>query len=96
MGSFLVCALTVGCQSGSGTGHPEPGCELRKGMTTDELVQCGCVAANAGGASVVSGAGPDGTETLRTITVGTYSCPLGGAGLARVSVINGVADEVSY
>lgn len=96
IGTFLLCMLAVGCQSRSGAGHPGTGCELRKGMTIDELVQCGCVAANAGSASVASGADPDSAETLRTVTVGTYSCPLGGAGLARVSVLNGVADEIAY
>lgn len=84
--------LTMGCSS-SGDKYGSS-CALRKGMSAEALIRCGCFPANSGGGTVlVQGSGPDVGET---ITLVHYLCPRGGGKLNRVAVVNGVVDRVLF
>jgi hypothetical protein len=65
-------------------------------MSTDELARCGCVAADSGASSVVSGNGRRGSGATQVVVIVPYVCPLGKAGIVHVSVINGVVGEILY
>jgi hypothetical protein len=88
--SLAVCLLAA-CQS---SGLPAGAyCEPRRGMTSAELVSCGCEMVDSGGAATRGGpSGPPETA----VTVADYVCPAGGAGLARVSLVDGVVREVFH
>jgi hypothetical protein len=65
-------------------------------MDTDQLALCGCVsAATRSGYHV-----PLATEQERTaaqsVSIVNYMCPLGAGGIAKVVVLNGVAQQVFY
>jgi hypothetical protein len=60
-------------------------------MTVAELMACGCRMTTSGGASVVSRSGAQ-----RAVTVSNLACPIGEAGVAVVSVVDGVAQGISY
>ncbi|WP_462320247.1 hypothetical protein [Halochromatium sp.] len=65
-------------------------------MTTEDLVGCGCRlmdSSNLGSAAIVRA---QSDPMVQTIIVVNYVCPMGDQGLATVSVLNGVADEVFY
>ncbi len=66
-------------------------CKLQVGMTVAELMECGCRMTTSGGASVVSRSGAQ-----RAVTVSNLACPIGEAGVAVVSVVDGVAQGISY
>ncbi len=66
-------------------------CKLQAGMTVAELMACGCRMTTSGGASVVSRSGEQ-----RAVTVSNLACPIGEAGVAVVSVVDGVAQGISY
>ncbi len=60
-------------------------------MPVAELMACGCRMTSSGGASVVGRGGAQ-----RAVTVSNLACPIGEAGVAVVSVVDGVAQGVSY
>lgn len=65
-------------------------------MDTDQLARCGCVSADTRGDYKVP-MSPDSTRgPVTRVTVVNYMCPLGSAGIAKVVVVNGVAEEVLY
>jgi len=61
------------------------------GIGTDQLVDCGCLLNDTG--SLASASMGNGGQRIIIVN---YVCPLGAQGIARVSVINGVADEVTF
>jgi len=65
-------------------------------MTSAELADCGCLLHDTGGLATASGARVAGGTEVQTVIIVNYICPLGKRGVARVSVINGVADAVYY
>jgi len=81
--------LLAACQSNDIPGGAK--CEPKQGMTTAELVACGCEMIDSGGAAMV---GSTSGEPRRAVTVSDYICPLGKAGVGRVSVVDGVVREV--
>ena len=88
---FLVGAL--GCQSRTGN-RPGDSCTLAAGMSTDDLVMCGCMPAyspNEGALMLMSEAQQNNS---RTISIVNYMCPIGPAGVARVVVRNGVSTSI--
>lgn len=90
----LVSFAVSACATVPPSGHADGRCAPRKGMTTDELVRCGCVAAHSDASAIVSRKGARGAEASEVVVIVPYVCPLGKAGIARVSVNNGVVDEV--
>ena len=88
---LLVALLAVGCSSDRARRDI---CPLRKGMTAEELVRCGCVPAGSGGGSVMIGG--RGTGRGETIMMVHYICPRGAGGLSRVEVVNGLLERVIY
>lgn len=65
-------------------------------MDTDQLAACGCVLADRGAFYQPPTADPQTRNDAVTINIVSYMCPLGEAGIARVSVKNGVALQVFY
>ena len=87
---LLAATLINACQS---SGPRGPVCKLHLGMTTTQLMGCGCQMTSSGGAGIVSG-NPGGPG--RAVTVSEFVCPAGKAGLAGVAVVDGVVTEVLY
>lgn len=87
----LVTVLLTGC---SGDLARREVCTLRKGMSAEELIRCGCVPARSGGGSVMIGG--RGASPGATITMVHYICPRGEGGLTRVEVVNGLLERVIY
>ena len=90
----MIAALTASC--GSSPRQPHQYCTLQPGMTTQQLVACGCLLHESGGLASASMALAAGGPDVETIFIVNYICPLGEKGVARVSVTNGVADSVYY
>jgi hypothetical protein len=65
-------------------------------MTTEDLVGCGCRVMDTGNLGSAAIVRSDSSPMVQTIIVVNYVCPMGQQGLATVSVVNGVADEVFY
>jgi hypothetical protein len=66
------------------------------GAGTDRLAACGCRRYDGGGlvtAPVSRTAADDGSQTVIIVN---YLCPLGDAGIAWATVVNGVVDRVEY
>ncbi|RKT43423.1 hypothetical protein [Thiocapsa rosea] len=90
----LICLLGVtGCQS-TATSSRGDTCTFAPGMTTDDLARCGCVAGNSRGDGSVMLMSEEALNNTRTVAIINYMCPLGAAGVARVTVMNGVATTV--
>lgn len=91
----LICVLVAvtGCQSTASSSRGDD-CTFAPGMTTDDLARCGCVAANSRGDGSVMLMSEESLNNTRTIAIVNYMCPLGAAGVARVTVMNGVATTV--
>lgn len=90
----LLCIGLTGCQSASNARLKR--CFPRVGMGTDQLAACGCVLADGAAFYVPPTADPQAPNEAVTINIVSYMCPLGEAGIARVSVKNGVALQVFY
>ncbi|MGB5833793.1 MAG: hypothetical protein WBG92_17635 [Thiohalocapsa sp.] len=90
---ILIPALAA-CASGSQ--QKRDYCLPQPGMTTAQLANCGCRLHDSGGLASASEAWADGERSVQTVIIVNYICPLGEKGIARVSVINGVADRVYY
>ena len=71
-------------------------CFPRVGMSTDQLAACGCVLTDNGAFYEPQTADTQALNEAVTINIVSYMCPLGEAGIARVSVKNGVALQVFY
>ncbi len=92
MGVLCVATIT-GCQSNPGREQRET-CRFAPGMTTDSLALCGCAPAftgNDGSAMLMSEEAQSNTQTIMMVS---YMCPLGSAGVAKVTVVNGVVTGV--
>lgn len=87
----LLWVGLTGCQSVSEKRLKR--CFPSVGMDTDQLAACGCVLTDDG---AFSAADPQALNESVTINIVSYMCPLGEAGIARVSVKNGVALQVFY
>jgi len=86
---LLALTLLAACQSAGIPGGAK--CEPRRGMTTAQLVACDCVMEDSGGAAI---AGATGDAPRKAVTVADFACPVGKAGFAQVSVVDGVVREV--
>lgn len=65
-------------------------------MGTDQLARCGCVSAgNRNDYQVALGSVQE-RNASQAVSIVNYMCPLGSAGIAMVTVVNGVAKEVFY
>lgn len=62
-------------------------------MTTDQLISCGCFTISHHARSNALSQS-DSERSGQSVVIQNYLCPRGGAGLARVMVINGIADDV--
>ncbi|MBK5939659.1 hypothetical protein CCR96_10440 [Halochromatium roseum] len=95
--SWLLLVIIAGVLlDACGSPVAKPRCLPEIGMTTEDLVSCGCRlmdSGNLGSASVVRS---ESSPMVQTIIVVNYVCPMGRQGLATVSVVNGVAGEVFY
>ena len=90
----LICMLAVsGCQSTASSSRGDA-CTFTPGMTTDDLARCGCMASNSRGDGSVMLMSEEALNNTRTVAIINYMCPLGAAGVARVTVMNGVATAV--
>jgi hypothetical protein len=91
--AVLVSAALAGCQSNTSLPRKQT-CDLVPGMSADDLVDCGCIAAitpNDGAMMLMS---EEALSNTRAISIINYMCPLGAAGVAMVVVKNGVAASV--
>jgi hypothetical protein len=92
---LLVLAAVVSMPMGCATDVRRGGdCALRKGMSAETLIRCGCVQARSGGGSVVVDGYGGGSG--RTITIVHYICSRGEGRLDRVEVVNGVVVSKLY
>jgi hypothetical protein len=73
---------------------PKPRCLPKIGMTTTELVACGCRLRDSGNLRAAALVRAQAHPGVQTIIVVNYLCPLGEDGIAMVSVVNGIADQV--
>lgn len=90
----VICMLAVtGCQSTASSSRRDA-CTFAPGMTTDDLARCGCVAGNSRGDGSVMLMSEEALNNTRTVAIINYMCPLGAAGVARVTVMNGIATTV--
>ncbi len=92
---LIVVAASV-LVGACGSPPAKPRCLPKVGMTTEDLVNCGCRlmdSSNLGSAAIVRA---QSNPMVQIIIVVNYICPMGNQGLATVSVLNGVADEVFY
>jgi hypothetical protein len=90
---LLVAAALSGCQSNTSPARKQT-CDFVPGMTADDLVDCGCIAAitpNDGAMMLMS---EEAQSNTRAISIINYMCPLGAAGVAMVVVKNGVVSSV--
>jgi hypothetical protein len=71
-------------------------CVPEVGMTTEDLVDCGCRLLDSGALRSGTLVRAEADPAVQTIIVVNYLCPMGRDGLATVSVVNGVADRVYY
>jgi hypothetical protein len=91
---LMLCLTLIAC--GLGTQQHRRYCTPQPGMTTEQLVACGCLLHDNGGLAMTSVARAEGGPEVQSIVIVNYICPLGERGIARVSVANGVADAVFY
>jgi hypothetical protein len=84
----------VGC--GSVDHHERRHCRPAPGMTTEQLAACGCVLLDNGSLASAPAALSEDGSAVRSVIIVNYICPLGEAGVAKVSVRNGVADSVLF
>lgn len=92
--SVLLSVVPMGCESTAEARRRH--CFPRVGMSADQLVVCRCFQAGSGAHYMLSTVD---TRTLKdpvSISIVSYICTLGEAGLARVSVQNGVVTQVFY
>lgn len=87
---LVVLALFAAC----GTPEKTPRCLPKVGMTTEQLVDCGCRLLDSGTLRSSSVVRAESNPNVQTIIVVNYICPMGSQGLATVSVLNGVAATV--
>lgn len=93
-GILLTTALTLnGCQSDASRKEAQA-CNLAPGMTTEQLVGCGCFPIQAGGGYSVGLSQQDLDQPVQQISVVNYICPSKTAGFTKVVEINGVAKDV--
>jgi hypothetical protein len=90
---IVAAVLALG---GCGAPDKKPRCLPKIGMTTEDLVGCGCRLLDSGNLGSAALARAEADPSVQTIIVVNYLCPMGRDGLATVSVLNGVADEVFY
>lgn len=84
----------VGCQGGGGPPRTSL-CELVPGMDTDQLALCGCVSADTR-ADQIPLASERERNVSQSVSMVNYMCPMGSAGVAQVSVLNGIAQQIFY
>lgn len=72
----------------------DPRCRLTPGMTTDQLVSCGCFSASTRSSHGFSLGQGDASRPVQGVSASNYLCPLGTTVIAKVVVINGVATEI--
>ncbi|MCF7984246.1 MAG: hypothetical protein K9L70_07570 [Thiohalocapsa sp.] len=88
----VLGSALAGCQTGPQSSKRN--CTPKPGMTSEQLVACGCLLHDQGGLALApvsrSRAGAD----TQSVIIVNYICPLGKEGIAIVSVVNGVADRV--
>ncbi len=92
--TLLILTMTfTGCQSGQSTPQAPP-CPLALGMTTEHLASCGCFTISNPGNYSNSLTQSDSRQQGQRDIIDNYFCPRGSAGLAKVVVINGIANDV--
>jgi hypothetical protein len=84
----------AGCQTGPQSNKRY--CTPKPGMTSEQLVACGCLLHDQGGLALapVSRSRSRASADTQSVIIVNYICPLGKEGIAIVSVVNGVADRV--
>jgi hypothetical protein len=90
--ALVVVLLLAAC----GSPPKRSRCLPEVGMTTKDLAECGCRLLDSGNLGSAALARAESDPSVQTIIVVNYICPMGRDGLATVSVVNGVADEVFY
>ncbi len=93
LGALIWMLALTGCQSTTSSARSDA-CTFAPGMTTDDLARCGCVPGNSRGDGSVMLMSEEALNNTRTVAIINYMCPLGAAGVARVTVMNGVAITV--
>lgn len=84
--------LQAGC---AGPERPrEPSCRPAVGMTIDQLAACGCLLLDNGALASAPMARTASDAAATSVIIVNYICPLGQEGVARVSVRNGVAEQL--
>jgi hypothetical protein len=66
------------------------------GMRTNDLAACGCRRYDGGAMQSLPVSRAAGGADAQTVTIVNYLCPLGDAGVAWATLINGVVDRVQY
>jgi hypothetical protein len=88
-----VLTLVTGCATGE---NRAPRCMPKVGDTTADLKACGCrLYAEGGGAALPVSRGA-GQRSTQTVIIVNYICPLGEAGIALATVVNGRVEQVRY
>lgn len=87
-----VAAIT-GCQSNPASEQRKT-CRFAPGMTTETLAICGCAPAFTGNDGTAMLMSEEAQSNTRTVMIVSYMCPLGSAGVAKVTVVNGVVTGV--
>lgn len=96
IGTLVITSIAAASACGSAARQRLPACTPEAGMTTDQLVECGCLLNDSGGLAAASMARAAGGPGVQTVIIVNYICPLGELGVARVAVTNGVAEAVYY
>jgi hypothetical protein len=89
-----AAALLGGCAAGGE--RRGPACMPAVGMGTDGLAACGCQRYDGGSMRTLPASRAAGGAGAETVIIVNYICPLGDAGAAWATVINGVVERVDY
>jgi hypothetical protein len=91
--ALLVHGLwLVGCQSDPVV--QEERCQLKPGLTTEELAGCGCFSTSTQSRYRITEGPESDAEHAESVTILTFLCPRGTPGFTRVLVVNGAASAV--
>ncbi len=91
--ALVVALLIAGCQSTANDAELTL-CQPTPGMSTTELAECGCFTANIQSRYAIGLDQGALDQQTQDVAILNYYCPLGSAGMARVTVVNGFATEV--
>jgi len=89
----IAALLLAACAASKSRDHA---CMPAKGMGTERLTACGCRRYDGGSMRTLPSSRTAGGAAAETVIIVNYICPLGDAGVAWATVINGVVERVDY